>query len=269
MLILKREDNCEEVPVKWSKFPGGETHVSLGTIFPGYNGQFLIEMKFQSNDDLINLALLVDALRRKYIKPVIRLVSMYFPYARQDRVCNKGESHSLAVIANFINSLDFESVTILDPHSDVAPALINRVLVTSPAEIVVEKILYKYKDYEIVCPDGGALKRTRAVAKVMGKRVIRADKLRDLQTGAISGVQLIDKDFAGKNVLVVDDICDGGGTFIPLGEELRKVTDKEVALYVTHGIFSKGLNVLLSIYDVIYVANNLSGITHEKLKVVL
>lgn len=271
MLKLYRIDNNKKIPCKFvfDKFPAGETLLRLESDHIGNPNEvrrYEIRLDFQGNGDLIDLALLVDALHQQSRNGIlIDLDIPYFPYARQDRVCSEGESFSLKVVANLINSLRFRNVKVLDPHSDVTPALVDKIEIVHPDNIVIEKIIYKYKDYEIVCPDGGAIKRTRRIAKALGKNIVRADKIRDLRSGVIVGSELIDKDIANKDVLVVDDICDGGATFISLGLELQRYTKGEIALYVSHGLFSKGLKSLLGIYDKIYVYNNMSGLEDERL----
>jgi ribose-phosphate pyrophosphokinase len=109
----------------------------------------------------------------------------------------------------------------------------------------------------LVAPDKGATAKVAALANLLQHRWIQGDKVRDPKTGALSGFSVDDdgKSIEGCHLVVVDDICDGGGTFIGLGEELNKLKPKSMDLYVTHGIFSKGYDKLLEIYTTIHTTD--------------
>ena len=112
------------------KFPTGESLVSFKSDEPtGEALSGLITLSWEGNDDLINLALLVDAVRRKYVNVELSLKVPYFPYARQDRVCNAGESLSVKVVAELINQMNFARVFVTSPHSDVLGAVLNNMIV--------------------------------------------------------------------------------------------------------------------------------------------
>lgn len=258
----------EEVVLTISKFPAGETLLKVAEHhFDNKPNLLKIILRFRSNEDLINLGLLVDALRRMNpdFPPQIDLVMSYVPYARQDRVCNSGESHSLFFIASYINSLNFKTVEVFDPHSDVVEALFNNVKIIPSLDTVVS-IFYKYGLFIPVSPDAGANKKVSKIAQALGIDFIRADKVRETKTGKLSGAKVFSEHVGNQNLMIVDDICDGGGTFSLLAPELRKITTGKVSLYVSHGIFSKGLDHLAVDFDAIYVKNNLSGLKHPKLK---
>ena len=220
----------------------------------------ILECNFRGSDDIIDLMLSVDAVRRTYGSDVnIALHIPYFPYARQDRQMVPGESHSLAVIAKLINSLNLARVWVIDPHSDVVEALVDNLIITRQHDAVEVTVpdIQKY-DY-FISPDAGALKKIYQSAKKFSKPVICAHKIRDISTGDIKGISISESDFeslVGKSALVIDDICDGGKTFI----ELRKVLPStlDVDLYVTHGIFSQGMDKLNQAYRNIYCRNNMS-----------
>lgn len=108
----------------------------------------------------------------------------------------------------------------------------------------------------LVAPDAGALKKTEELARRFKVPFARADKKRDPITGKLSGaVVYCDAHIGKKNFLIVDDICDGGRTFLSLEPLLREYTDGQVNLYVTHGIFSAGLSYLAAAFDNVYFAN--------------
>jgi ribose-phosphate pyrophosphokinase len=239
--------------VKTWKFPGGEIGVSIPTEHLTTKvRQIILTATLRNSDEIMELMLAVDAMKRCHILSEIVLVIPYLAYARQDRVCNPGESLSIKVLANMINSLELDKVTLYDPHSDVSPALFNNVTVVDQCEILRG---YNFAQFDaIIAPDAGAQKKAYAVAKRYGvKKVITANKTRDPMTGKILNTEL-NGSVDGLSVLVVDDICDGGATFIHLANELVHARIKK--LYVTHGIFSKGVDAVTPFYDMILTTNS-------------
>lgn len=276
--MLKLFVHKKEVPIKLSKFPSGETMISIEDTqqIPLNAGQVygMITLAFESNDDLINLALLKDCVDRYYLGHIALALTMpYVPYSRQDRVCNTGESLSIKVVANFINSLGFKHVFTKDNHSEVATALIDN-CVNTDISVLADNLCAVLPDKLntiLISPDAGANKKVYAFAKSAGfKHVVRADKTRDVVAGKITGTKVYwekHPEFYGldaeKDVCIIDDICDGGYTFVKLAEELRKHTEGKVYLYVTHGIFSKGLTPFVGLIDTIFVSN-LFGIQYPE-----
>ncbi|QDH46510.1 putative ribose-phosphate pyrophosphokinase [Aeromonas phage LAh_9] len=235
------------------QFSGGEYQVNLDKLVIAGNNPVKAHIQaFILDGDIMPLALIVDALRGVYGDCSISLDLPYLPYARQDRVMNSGEALSCKVFCDMINGLGFSNVYINDCHSDVGLALIKNVT-NIPLQLPTE---YAYilnplhKPYDaIVAPDAGALKKSYKVAQSYHiPELIRADKTRDVTNGVITGT-VVYGDVEGKRLIVCDDICDGGMTFIKLGEELRKQGAKSIDLHVTHGIFSKGKTELLKLYN--------------------
>lgn len=260
MIKIKLGDITQSI--KQFTFPGGEVGVEI-QCWPNADKvervDFIAHLK--NSDDIMSLLLVNDAVDRQYKVAKKYLTLNYVPYARQDRVCNEGESLSISVMAKLINSCGFAKVKITDPHSDVTPALINNVEVLESYDILKHKDL---SQYYIVAPDAGAYKKAYKWAqKKNALGVITANKVRDVRTGNIESVR-VDSDVAGLKLFVVDDICDGGRTFI----ELAKCLDGAVSLelFVTHGIFSKGIKVLTDVYDKVYSTNSFHGDVPEELK---
>lgn len=230
-----------------SIFPGGETHVRLKNILtcPDFIN---IKAILNGSEDIMHLLLLADAINRAN-KRIGLLEIPYLPYARQDRVCNPGESFSLGLMAGIINSLGAMQVNIYDPHSDVCGALIENanIIDISSSILGVRDII---KDQIIICPDAGAEKRILKLKMPY----IMATKVRDPLTTNIIATKVYaeDSELKGKNCIIIDDICDGGRTFIELGKELKKKGANKVSLYVTHGIFSKGFEVFKGVIDEVY-----------------
>lgn len=223
-------------------FPGGEVHVRLvGHKIPGKDVFFL-----RNSDDIMAMLLAVDAARRVNV-PFKSVCIPYIPYARQDRVTENGEPLSIVVMARLINMCGFSSVVALDPHSDVTPALIDNLKVMDIDSHILN-LAGIVNAQAIVSPDAGARKKTERIHKfisydIPGMELVYCGKKRDTHTGKLTGFT-VEADRVPENVLIVDDICDGGGTFIGLAKELREKGAKRVSLFVSHGIFSKGVNAL-------------------------
>jgi ribose-phosphate pyrophosphokinase len=246
-------------------FPSGETQVR---VYGGSDEILTIEKKVYNGDDILEILLTVDALRRAGSKK-LRLVLPYVPYSRQDRVMVFGEALGIKVFADLINSCNFEEVVVFDPHSDVTPALINNCTVVSQESLLWDTCWPIPGDFTLVCPDAGARKKILKVAKVLKKKeIVYADKIRDVATGEITGTSIdfswFNKDLSAPfSFLIVDDICDGGRTFIEIALAIRKTqllqgSEYKLYLYVTHGFFSKGLTELSQYFSGIYVGNLMS-----------
>ena len=170
----------------------------------------------------------------------------YLPYSRYDRVEEENDALSLKVFCNMINGLGFEKVLVEDCHSDVGLALLDNCH-HLPQHELVESIVTDLSDYDaIIAPDAGSMKKAMKLAKKIGIPVVKCDKMRDFKTGKINGLSVPSQELLLLNkVLIVDDICDGGGTFVLLADKISAIHPEIVIdLYVTHGIFSKGIDRL-------------------------
>ena len=244
--------------INQSTFPGGEVLLSIkdSWCWPIHLDPITITARIHNSNDLFALGLLKDAVTREYIRQgkahcvkEINLIMPYVPYARQDRACCEGEPHSLKVFADYINHLKFNSVTIIDPHSDVCGAVFDNVRIVTQLDVINKDLKFINRVLEgvtFISPDAGANKKTASLAKYFEHRdFIRADKLRNLATGDIIETKVYCDDLTGKTIAIVDDICDGGRTFVELAKALKKKGATKVILFVTHGIFSKGEQTLL------------------------
>jgi len=256
--VIKLMVACEELKYTQFIFPGGEISVRIDPKYDGLKNVIVdIIAKLQSPMEIMELLLLTDAVRRMFSNVRINLNLPYVPYARQDRVSVPGEALSIKVFADLINSQRYNDVEVWDPHSDVTVALLNNCTIVSQAEIV-RHLPLNWEEVTLVAPDVGAGKKIYSLAKEVESSVITASKVRDPFTGTITRTKIAPDQvisFNSKRLLIVDDICDGGRTFIELAKALRKETDLPIDLYVTHGIFSKGLHVFDGLIEDIYCAN--------------
>ncbi len=244
-------------------FPAGERHVRLPPTLLDVAESSLawgIEAHLYEASGIMDLLLVTDALRRTLPQEAtIRLVLPYVPYARQDRVAVPGEPLSAKVFATLINSQRYASVEIWDPHSDVISALLDKVRIV-PTRTLIESALrdkgqsHLLRETAFVAPDAGAHKRVGALARLYDTEVVYADKVRDVATGRLSDTRVPDA-LPEKPLLVIDDLCDAGGTFIALADALRAKTSQPLYLYVTHGLFTRGLDTLKTRYERVFAAN--------------
>lgn len=244
MITLIGNSSFGSTPIAFNRsvYSGGEVSVRLTSNLSYESLSMTAEIR--NSEDFMELVMLTDAIRRNHPKMPIYLTIPYFPYARQDRVCNSGEALGARVFADLINSLKFEHVTVWDAHSDVVGAVLDRCYIVHCENFV--RWIDGVNKMTLVAPDAGAAKKVKQCADLVGTKYVTAHKVRDPKTGNITGTGLdTDAKFPG-DVLMVDDICDGGRTFIELARVIRKQMKKgaKLHLYVTHGIFSKGLGVL-------------------------
>lgn len=251
-----------EIAFKSFTFSGGEPHIKIDTDFDK-SEEVTVTHRINSFNDLGLLCLAVDALRHMDVT-LANLVIPYFPAARQDRLMIPGEPLSVKVYAEIINSFGFKKVVVLDPHSEVTPAVLDRCYAVPNHAFVQEVIRLIGTDVTLISPDGGALKKIYKVSEFLGGvDVVECSKSRDVKTGKLTGFKVYADDLQGKNCLIVDDICDGGGTFLGLAEELKKKHAGNLYLAVTHGIFNKGFDELKEVFQHIYTTNSFREITHE------
>jgi ribose-phosphate pyrophosphokinase len=232
---------------------------------------------FEKNEDIIELLLFCDAAKRAG-KFLVNLHMNYVPFSRQDRTNAVGESFSLHTFATLINSLQFCYVHIMDPHSDVTPALIQNCLIKNQWDLLAPLIQQNtFGQFVLVAPDAGALKKIHKLAQILSmntprfKGIVESSKIRNTTTGEITGTvvhtsghaHILNADLTftldpSLVYVIADDICDGGRTFLELAKVLRAQGAEQVDLYVTHGFFTKGMEVFTGLIDHVYAVNNQS-----------
>lgn len=186
------------------------------------------------------------------------LVLKYLPHARADRRFEVGNSFPLAVFTQAIRGV-FDEIFLTDAHSTYFENNIRcsteetkqwQCFLAAGVNVVSGDIL--------IAPDKGARKKIVELQqhldnKIIATFVVEASKKRDRETGRIIETTLSDNcDVKGKRCIIVDDLADGAGTFIPLAEKLKEAGASQVDLYVTHGIFAKGLDILKEFIDNVY-----------------
>jgi len=197
-----------------------------------------ITWEFEYEGEFMHLAQLKSLLDSHGLRT--DLVISYLPYARQDKAISNSATFALYPFAKLLNTLKFNKVILKDPHSAIAESLIDNSSVEYPIKIINQIFIETKSD--IMCfPDKGAKEKYGSLFPNI--KALYGEKQRNPSTGWIESYELIG-DPRDQSVLIVDDIIDGGMTFILLTKQLLKSGAREVNLYVSHGIFSKGFQPL-------------------------
>ena len=237
------------------KFPAGEVTARVSDI----ESPFLIRCDFRSYDDIFVALSTANAVRHARPDVFIRLLIPYFPSSRQDRVTGDGHPFDAQVVASVLSSGEFDEIVTWDAHSDVLGALFAPGhFVNIPQHELLAHLVNDIHNPILISPDAGAEKKTRKLSEWLGVPMLQATKVRDITTGKLSGAEIPYSSCCDdKNMVIVDDICDGGGTFLLLAKAIKEQYDvKSLHLVVTHGIFSKGKQVLLDVFDSVQAAND-------------
>jgi len=259
----------ETTAYKAWKFPGGEIHFKFSDEFIRWlnsHRSLEIQTRINTSDDFLFLLLVIDTLKKDYQNHTIDVFIPYMLYQQADRDFSVGECFSLRTVTKILNAIGVNSYTIYDPHSDVTPALLQNCKVIDNSDYikwVLEQLpsLGKYSNgFNVVMlsPDAGAYKKIYKLAnKIQFKgEVASANKSRSISTGNIDSLELSKHDFEGKDVLIVDDICIGGRTFIELAKKLKERNVGDLYLAISHGIFSNGYDELSLYYKKVFTTNS-------------
>jgi ribose-phosphate pyrophosphokinase len=241
-------------------FPDGEKHLQLTK---AVNKEPLkIVYRFTNSDDVFIFMQLVDILERMEVT----VSELYIPYLmtmRCDRVFSLDRPFSLKILANIINTLNAKKVVILEPHSDKCLELINN------STAIINSFKYDKHNNLIgtitnCFPDDGAKKR---YSKNNDISPIICKKVRDVNTGQLLNFDISStgKYEEGDDIMVVDDLCDGGGTFIGIHNILKKLNPSSICLWLTHAVQLSGIKKVASIYDKVYITNSYKNWSDEEL----
>ena len=272
-----------DVTFKVSKFPDGQQQIKIDNESLKSKAEQLswtetiVQIKSRLNN-FLDLELIIEtvvSLRGLGVKE-IHLYTPYFLGSRSDIKFEEGSNNYLKeIICPIINNLKLESITILDPHSTVLEGCLNNFRKIDNRQVVERFITdtnATLDSFILISPDGGALKKIYKTAEQIGykEEVITCSKSRGVD-GKISKTVVPDLHYdvisKNKNILIVDDLIDGGKTFI----EIAKIIKEQIAEYnkshepantsklyliVTHGIFSKGFGELAQYFEAIYTTNS-------------
>jgi ribose-phosphate pyrophosphokinase len=275
-LILNLADASESnIAFEISKFPDGQQSVTIvGGILNLVGGDVVIKSRLNNFKDL-ELIICANQVLKELGAAKIALYVPYFLGARSDRKFIHGSINYLkTVICPIINSQKFAEVVVVDPHSDVLEACLdnfskmNNHAIVKAALTDIDNTNSAREKIVLVSPDAGALKKIYDVAEAFGiEDVVTAIKHRDVKTGKITHTEVPLKPLIhehDKKFVIIDDICDGGRTFIELAKVIKERThNSQIYLVVTHGIFSAGLLELSKYFDKIYTTDSVKEIEPE------
>lgn len=275
-----------------SRFPGGEIFFKMSdTLCAELLKEDTVQLRWSchSSDEFMLLVMAVETL--KEFKPllIIYVVVTYLPYQQADAKFRVGENFGLKYIANILNSLPVDMYYIFDPHSAVANAIIHKSIVVDNRDLVSRALMDIFTSYtkqesfekyckETMCllsPDAGAFKKIFKLSEVINfqGQIENANKSRDPETHSVT-IRLSCNDFHGKDIVIVDDICLAGGTFIKLAEEIIKRNVRKLFCIFSHGVFKNekqesALPKLEKYFETIYVSNSLQdSYDSKKVKII-
>lgn len=279
MILNLAYPDKSQIKFKRTMFPDGQQTIDLSN--PDVLGEKIsrggssvetepiqIYSRFESFKDLeliicANQALLEFGCRN------IHLYTPYFLGARSDRKFQDGGINYLkTVICPIINSQNFKSVTVLDPHSDVIEACLNN-FVNIPNLDFASDVLKTQeftqnvsRNVVLVSPDAGALKKVFKIQQKFGiENLIIGSKNRDIK-GQITHTSIsgMTPELSDKTFVIFDDICDGGRTFIELAKVIKEeYPNAKIVLAITHGLFTKGIAAVAEYFDHIYTTDSIIG----------
>ncbi|MDC3053268.1 ribose-phosphate pyrophosphokinase [Candidatus Pelagibacter sp.] len=220
------------------KFADGEIYIEINENIRG-NSIFIIQsVSSPANDNLMELLLCIDALKRSSAKNITAVIP-YFGYARQDRKVVPRTSISAKLVSNLITNAGANRVVTVDLHAGQIQGFFDIPvdnLFATP--IFAKHIKRKIKSKNIICvaPDVGGVERARALGKKLDVGLAIVDKRRP--SPGKSQVMNVIGNVKNKVCILTDDIIDSGGTIVNAADALLKRGAKEVHVYATHGVFS-------------------------------
>ncbi|MCM1506072.1 MAG: ribose-phosphate pyrophosphokinase [Ruminococcus flavefaciens] len=258
MIHIKYKKTC--FPKNVISFPDGTLKIDVPEIPVTDNSPIEIEYRDSVGVDLTLLIYITENLKERYSNP-INLYMPYLPNARMDRVHEKIEVFTLKYFCKIINFLEFNIVKILDVHSPVGSALLDRCENLSPEKYIKSAVelsgIDRENDY-IFFADEGSCKRYSDMFKDF-RNIGFGIKKRDWKTGKILGLDIHGESPENKNVLIIDDICSFGGTVYYSAKKLKELNCGKIYAYFTHCEESIKRGVLLSedLLEHIYTTNSL------------
>lgn len=247
-----------ELNVDKNQFPDGSLMLKMDENFHVRD----LEWHYESDAELFT----VICLAKKYY--LDSLLLPYVPHARMDRTKNESDVFTLKYFADVINSLGFSEIKVLDPHSNVTTALLNNVVVQSP-ELYIKRAICKIDSDQVLMfyPDEGSVKRYSDMFK---RPYAFGIKKRDWNTGEILGLDVIGAEsVSGKDILIVDDICSRGGTFLHSAKKLKELGANKIYLYVTHceNTILEGDLLTSGLIEKVFTTDSIFNQKHEMIEV--
>ena len=228
--------------------------------------RIVIDWLYENDAELFTLICVKRYIDEHFYDCRIYLNMPYIPHARMDRVKNEGDVFTLKYFCEIINSLHFDGVLVRDAHSSVSLALLNTVFEEPITGYIVNAIMKSNSDV-LFFPDEGAMKRYSGGFQMP---YAFGMKKRDWETGQILGLDIINAEaVVGKNILIVDDICSRGGTFLHSAKALKEAGAQNIYLYITHceNTILEGELLTSGLIEKVYTTNSIFTKEHEMIEV--
>lgn len=232
-------------------FPDGEKHLRIQEL--NRKDTVAIRCRIKSSDDLFLLMQLSDILNRQCVE-VEEIEIFYLMSMRCDRLFSFEQPFSLKIVADVINSFNAKKVYIYEPHSQRSLDMINN----SNGRYTCGLTFIDFADCDFCYPDNGAFERYFGGKQFTSYKPIVCKKVRDVQSGKLLNFDIADLGSykEGNPILVIDDLCDGGGTFCGIAELLRPLNPSRLELYVIHAVQKAGIEKVAKYYDKVYITNS-------------
>jgi ribose-phosphate pyrophosphokinase len=222
------------------RFADMEIFVEIRENVRGADVFVLQSTSFPANDHLMELLIIMDALRRSSAKRITAVIP-YFGYARQDRRASGRTPISAKLVANLITNSGADRVLTVDLHAGQIQGFFDIPtdnLFASPVMVRDMKERFRGQDVTVVSPDVGGVVRARGLAKRINAPLAIIDKRRE--RAGESEVMNVIGEVAGTTCILVDDIVDSGGTLVNAADALLGQGATDVYAYITHGVLSGG-----------------------------
>lgn len=263
--------------IKTKNFPDGTPLLNFQLSHEVYEKGAVIDWFYEKEEEFITLIHLTKHLRENGVGDIF-LNMPYVPNARQDRVRSPKDVFTLKYFTDIINYLDFNAVQILDAHSYVTEALINRVVSCSP-DNYIKSVITELNDglkvnndkipLHIFYPDEGAMKR---YSSLMYDNYSFGVKKRNDETDKIENFEIFGSTdrIKGNDVLIIDDICSSGETIYHSANKLKELGAKKIYIWVTHceNTVLNGRLLKDDLIEKIYTTNSIFTKEHEKIQVI-
>ena len=220
------------------KFKDGEIYIEINENIRGNNIFIIQSISSPANDNLMEMLLCIDALKRSSAKNITAVIP-YFGYARQDRKVVPRTSISAKLVSNLITKAGADRVVTVDLHAGQIQGFFDIPVDNLYATPIFSRHIKKrLRTNNLVCvsPDVGGVARTRGLSKLLNVNLAIVDKRRPAP--GKSEVMNIIGDVKNKVCIMVDDIIDSGGTIVNAANMLKNKGAKEIHVYITHGVLS-------------------------------
>lgn len=254
------------------KYPDATPFITINT--HGHTFDTLaIEWKYDSMDELPTLYSVTEYLKENNVCQNLTLNLPYMPGARMDRTQDSKDVRQLKYIAQMINQMNFIKIYVLDPHSSVTENVLKNVHIIFPRKQISEVLSNFQKAPLLFYPDEGSLKRYSPLQKtILQLPYCYGAKKRDWKSGDIQGLEVYGatERIKGKDILIIDDICSKGGTFLHSTRKLKSLGANDIYLYVTHceNTILEGELINSGLIKHIYTTNSIFRCEHPLITVI-